>query len=197
MKLIEDGFINRNRRIILIAIAVMLISAIAGAVIGYLNADGQYNAISNALSSHPEKNSTDDTIKIGAVDLFIHNVTADLMVIVGGVLFSIISVILVIFNGVSIGIPFGIDLPFSLVSILPHGVIEYFAGALALAIAFKITSFEIKIIKNKSLKNTINDNKTYLKDILVILIVMIVLLAIAAIIEAHITPMITEWYFGL
>ena len=96
-----------------------------------------------------------------------------------------------------IGGVFGIDLAYAIVTILPHGVVEYFAGASALAVAFKITSLEIKIIKNRNLKNTINDNKTDLKDILVILIIMIILFGIAAIIEAHITPMIAKWYFGL
>ena len=197
MKLIEDGFINRNRKIILIAIAIMIVSIIAGATIGYLNANGEYNVISNAMSSHPVQNSTNDNIGISAINLFIHNSIADLVVVVGGLFFSIVSVILVIFNGISIGSMFGIDLPYSIVAILPHGVIEYFAGVLALAIAFKITSLEIKIIKNRNLKNTIDDHKTDLKDMLVILIVMIILLGIAAIIEAHITPMITMGYFGL
>lgn len=197
MKLIENGFINRNRKIILIAIAIMLLSIIAGAAIGYLTADGQYNIISNALSSHPEKNSAESDIGISGIDLFIHNTIADLIVVFGGIFFSIISVISVIYNGVSIGSLFGIDLPYAIVSILPHGVIEYIAGALALAIAFKITSLEIKIIKNRNFKNTLNDHKTDLKDILVLLIVMVALLCIAGIIEAHITPMITIWYFGL
>lgn len=197
MKLIEDGFIKRNKKIILIAVAIMLISAIAGATIAHIYADGNYNVISNAMSSHPVKNSTNESIGMGAVNLFIHNVIADMFVIVGGLFFSIISVILVIFNGMSIGQLFGIDLPYALTTIVPHGIIEYFAGALSLAIAFKITSLEIKIIKNRNLKNTINDNKTDLKDMLVIFIVMIILLGIAAIIEAHITPMIAIWYFGL
>ncbi len=197
MKVIEDGFINRNRKIILIALAIMLVSIIAGAAIGYLNANGNYNAISNALSSNPVQNSTNDNIGISATTLFIHNTVADLIVVIGGLFFSTISVISVIFNGISIGILFGIDLPFAIVSVLPHAVIEYFAGVLALAIAFKITSLEIKIIKNRNLKNTIDDHKTDLKDMLVLLIILIVLLGIAAIIEAYITPMITVWYFGL
>ncbi|WP_298524361.1 stage II sporulation protein M [uncultured Methanobrevibacter sp.] len=196
MKITEDGFVNRNKKIILIAVAIMLVSALAGAGIAYLNANGKYNTISDALSSQPVKNDTDD-MKISAVDLFIHNFTADLFTVIGGVFFSIISVILVIFNGISIGILFGIDFPYAMVSILPHGVIEYFAGALALAIAFKITLLEIKIIKNRNIKNTLKEHNTDLRDMMTILIVMIVLLGIAAIIEAHITPMIVTGYFGL
>ena len=64
-------------------------------------------------------------------------------------------------------------------------------------IAFKITKIEIAIIKNRSFKSTLEEHKTELKDIFVILIVTVILLAIAAIIEAHITPLIIKWYFGL
>lgn len=197
MKLIEDGFINRNKKLILIALAIMIVSALAGATIGYLNANGEYNTISNAMSSHQFNSTNDNDLGVSTIYLFIHNTFADLVVVAGGLFFSIVSVILVIFNGVSIGSLFGIDLPYASISILPHGIIEYFAGVLALAAAFKITSLEIKIIKNRNIKNTINDNKTDLKDILALIIIMIVLLGVAAIIEANITPMLTLWYFGL
>ena len=82
-------------------------------------------------------------------------------------------------------------LPYAAVSVLPHAIIEYFAGALALAIAFKITKLEIEIIKNRNLRNTLKEHEIDLKDMLTIFIVMIILLGIAAIIEGHITPMIT------
>ncbi len=197
MKLIEEGFIKRNKKIILIAVAIMLLSAIGGAAISYVNTDGQHNTISNELSAHHTKNNTDIDLGMNATDLFIHNVIADLIVIIGGFLFSIISVILVIYNGFSIGIPFGFDLPYAMVSILPHAIIEYFAGSLALAIAFKITKLEIQVIKNRNVRNTIDEHKTDLKDILVLLIVMIILLGIAAFIEGNITGMVVKSYFGL
>ena len=200
MKLIEKGFINRNKKVILIAVIIMLLSAVAGTGMAYMKADGNYNIISKELSSQEIKNtqpSNDTDTGMSAIGYFIHNTIADLFVIIGGIFFSIISVILVIFNGITIGGLFGMDLPYAMTSILPHGIIEYFAGALALAIAFKITQLEIKMIKNRSFKSTLNDNETFLKDILVILIVMLVLLAIAGIIEAHITPMVVKGYFGI
>ena len=83
MKLIEDGFITRNRKIILIAIAVMLISAIAGPIIAYLNGNGEYNVISNAMKSHPVQNSTNNNTGMGAVNLFIHNLIANFAVVLG------------------------------------------------------------------------------------------------------------------
>ncbi len=73
----------------MIAVIIMLVSAISGAGIVYMNANGNYNIISKELSTHPAKNSTNDNIGISAVDLFIHNITADLIVIVGGVFFQL------------------------------------------------------------------------------------------------------------
>lgn len=193
MKVFEKGLINRNKKIILIAVLIMLLSALAGAGIASEKAKGHYNQISSRLSQHPTDTVGDNGVS--AIDLFIHNFSVDLITILGGFLFSVLSVILVIFNGVSVGSLFGIDLPFATVTVLPHAIIEYFAGALALAIAFKITQLEIKVIKSRNLKGTLKEHETDLKDILAIFVVMVILLAIAAFIEAHIMPLIFEWYF--
>lgn len=67
-------------------------------------------------------------------------------------IFSFISVILVLYNGIGIGIPFGSDFTYACTSILPHGIIEYLALAVSLAIAFNITKIEIKVIKKEKLK---------------------------------------------
>lgn len=113
----------------------------------------------------------------------------------GGFLFSIISLILTILNAASIGSIFGVDLIYSILSVLPHSVFEYTATVLSLSCALIITKLEIRIIKKRDFKNTIRESKTELKDILVLIIVIVILLAIAAIIDAHITPMILDWYF--
>ncbi|WP_458453667.1 stage II sporulation protein M [Methanobrevibacter sp.] len=195
MKIFEEGFFKRNKKVILISVMIMLISAIAGAGATYLNADGQYNMISSRLSSNATY--TGEDLGVDAIEIFIHNLGADLITVVGGFLFSIISIFAVILNGLSIGAPFGVDLPFASASILPHAIIEYFAGALALAIAFKITQLEIKVIKNRNIKDTLKDHEIDIKDILAIFVVMVILLFVAAIIEAHITPIVVIWTFGL
>lgn len=197
MKIFEEGFYKRNKKVILIAVMIMLISALAGAGIAFLNADGQYNKISSMIKSHTSDTGSDNVdLGIDAVELFIHNLTADCITVLGGFLFSIISVLIVVFNGVSIGAPFGIDFPFAAPSILPHGIIEYFAGALALAVAFKITRLEINVIKNRNLRDTLKEHEIDIRDTFSIVVVMVILLAVAAVIEAYITPMICNWYFG-
>ncbi|WP_298499627.1 stage II sporulation protein M [uncultured Methanobrevibacter sp.] len=196
MKLIEEGFFKRNRKVILIGVLIMLISAIAGAGLGYINAGEDRNLISNALKSDPTIVGEEDE-GMSSLYLFTHNLTADLIVMIGGLLFSIISVIIVIFNGISIGGLFGADFTFACTSILPHGIIEYFAGSLALAVAFKITKLEIDVIKNRNIRDTLKDRRVDIKDIAVIIIVTVILLAVAAVIEGHITGMVITWYFGL
>lgn len=196
MKLIEEGFLKRNRKLILIATLILLVSAIAGALISYSLADGKYNVISNLMRTHPA-NLTNASVDINPIELFAHNLIADLLVIIGGIFISITSVLIIIYNGLSIGSIFGVDLPYAAITILPHGIIEYFASALSLVIAFKITKLEIRIIKNRNLKNTLKEHRIDLKDILVILIVIIILLAIASFIEAYVVQILTKWYFGL
>lgn len=199
MKIIEPGFFNRNRKLLLIALAIFLISAVAGAVIANINAGDNINIISNQLNQMDKNNISENSTSSGmsSFDLFTHNFLADMVVVIGGVLFSIISVLIGVFNGFIIGRPFGFDFPFASVSILPHGIIEYTALVFALGAAFQITKLEIAIIKNRNFKDTLKDNKMVLNDILTMIIIMIVLLVIAAIIEAHLTPLISTWFFGL
>ena len=136
-------------------------------------------------------------LQLSSIELFFHNLTADFIIILGGILFSIISLIVTVFNGFGIGGPFGVDTMFACASILPHGIIEYTATSLSLAAAFLLTKLEIMMIKNRSIKETINENKVILKDILVLVIVIVVLTGIAAIIEGHLTYLFINLVYGL
>lgn len=195
MKIFEEDFLIRNKKVIIIAVLIMLISVFIGAGLGYINNGDKLNVLSNALSSNPVSNNV--STSSSSIFLFTHNLTVDIITILGGLIFSILSVLLTIFNGVSIGYVFGFDLKYACVSILPHAIFEYLAGALALAIAFKLTKIEIAIIKNRNFKDTIKGHNIDLKDILAILIIMIILLAVAAIIEGHITGVIARMSYGL
>ncbi len=93
--------------------------------------------------------------------------------------------------------PFGTDLTFFSVTILPHGIIEYAASIFSLACAFKITKLEVEMIKTKSFTNVLSEHRRELKDILIMIVVVVVLLAIAAVIECNIVELIVKWYFGI
>ena len=202
MKLIEKGFFKRNKKIIIVAVVIMLLSAVAGCAISSIYAgDDLKGKVSEGLFevSHNKTNDvkSGDDVNINAIELFIHNITANLIVIVLGLFFSIFSVLITVFNGISIGSIFGVDWTFACVSVLPHAIIEYFAGAIALAAAFLVTKLEIKAIKNRSIRSTLAESKVELNDLLTFIIIVAVLLAVAAVIEGNITPFITKSFFGL
>ena len=197
MKLIEDGFFKRNKKIIIISFVIFILFALAGMIVSNMIVGDQVGKISKAMMEMP-KNGTGANLDIGmsSLDLFIHNFSVSVIIIAGGILFSIISFLVTGFNAFSIGAPFGSDPVFALVSILPHSIFEYSATTISLAVAFLITKLEIKMIRQRSFMGTLRESETELKDILVLIIVIVVLLAVAAVIEAYITPMVVKAYFG-
>lgn len=202
MKLIQKGFFKRNKKIIIISILIMLLSAVAGCVIASIYTDDDYKGKITEGFHEIAQNNTGNVSDIGDVsvnplELFVHNLTADLIVIVLGLVFSIFSVLLSVFNGFSIGSIFGVDFTYACVSVLPHAIIEYLAGAIALAAAFLITKLEIKAIKNRNIRDTLAESKVELNDLLTLIIIVVVLLVVAAVIEGWITPMIVKSFFGL
>ena len=203
MKLIEKGFLQRNRRVFLISLIIFVVFSLIGAVFTFYAIGDKYGMISDTINNMTANNTTavdsaaELTISNETAGLFIHNLASDLIVIAGGLLFSVISVLAVIFNAVSIGSPFGADLLFASAGILPHGIIEYVATIIALASAFNITKLEIAVIKNRSFGNFLTDYRTELKDILVLIIVIVVLLAVAAIIECNVTGLVIGWVYGI
>lgn len=192
-------FFKRNKKVLIISLAIFLVCAIGAAIFAYNSVGENYGAISNALwHKNLTGNQTSNmSFKLNTIDLFLHNLLADYVLIVGGLLFSVFSVLITMFNGAIIGIPFGSDLTYSLVTILPHGILEYTALVFSLACAFNITKLEIKMIKNRSFKNTLIKNKRALKDILIMCIIVFILLLIAAIIECNLIDPIATWYYGL
>lgn len=198
MKFIDKGLFKRNKKFLLIGLAIFLVSFIAGALITNANIGDNYGLISETIYNHSQDGENAVTLPdFTPLDFFVHNLFADLIVVFGGFLFSIISVLCVIFNGFSIGCPFGGDFLFAFASIVPHSIFEYPASIFALAVAFNITSLEIKMIKNRSIRQVLEENRIVLKDIFALFIIMLVLLLIAAIIEGNITAYVIYWVYGL
>lgn len=192
-------FFKRNKKVLLSSLVIFLVFAICAAVFTYVMIGDHYGVISrNITKMAAEGNIPNDiSVNLDTIEIFLHNLGSNLIVIAGGVLFSIISVLVVIFNAISIGSPFGVDLAFFAPSILPHGIPEYVATVFSLACAFNITNLEIKMIKNRSFRNTLKEHKRELKDILIMIVIVVILLFIAAIIEANITEIITKGAFGI
>ena len=173
----------------------MLVFFVIGIIVGNIGAGDDYGAITKAMSQSNKTLSLSE-VSGDAIGLFAHNLFADLLIILFGFLFSVFSVLIVIFNALIIGVPFGADTYFALVSIVPHFIFEYVGGSVfALTGAFLITKLEINIIKKRSVKEVISDSYI-LKDILFSLILVVISLLIAAVIEAYLTPAITLAVFS-
>lgn len=197
MKLIDKEFLNRNEKLLLIAFIIVFGSLIVGSIIGYLEAGDSYGQMTEMINYAHEHNIpspvNDMAGDTSGLDYLIHNFIIDLITMLGGILFSIFSVINVLQSSYIAGQFIGKDFLFGLVSTLPHGIIEYFGTVFALTIAFIITRAEIRIIKTRSFDGI----KTDLKDILILLVLDLIFLAVAGVIEAYITPGIVSAAFGI
>ena len=197
MNFIDKEFLNRNKKLLLIAFIIVFGSLIVGSIVGYIEAGDSYGEMSEMNAFGHEHNIktnmsiTENTPS--ASEYFVHNFMIDIITILGGILFSIFSVWNVLSSSFIAGHYIGQDFVFGLVSTLPHGIIEYMATVFALTIAFIITRREINIIKTRSFDGI----KTDLKDIVILLVLDIIFLAIAAFIEAHVTPEIVSSVFGI
>lgn len=152
------GYFSRNKKIILIVLAIFLIFFVIGIIEGNIQAGDNYGLITKQMSNS-DVSIPFTEVSGGAIGLFIHNLSVDLIILIGGFLFSIISLVLVIFNAVAIGIPFGGDFYFASLSIIPHFIFEYLGGSVfSLTGAFLITKMEIDIIKKRSVKEAVSDS---------------------------------------
>ena len=134
------------------------------------------------------------TVYNEAIFLFQNNIRANIIIMIGGLLFSIFSVLGIIMNGLIIGFTYTLVTPIQfIVGILPHGIFELPATILSLVGAFIITKLEINLLNalfKKRLKEEINKSDKLVKDIVLTFIIILVLLIIAAIIEAGVTPVL-------
>ena len=197
MNFIDKEFFNRNKKLLLIAFLIVFGSLIVGSVIGYFEAGDSYGEMTEIINFAHEHNIpspiNSTASETSGLEYFIHNFSVDIITMIGGILFSIFSVLNVLNSSYLAGMFIGQDFIFGLVSTLPHGIIEYLATVFALTIAFIITHAEIRTIKTRSFDGL----KTDFKDILILLILDILFLAVAAFIEAYVTPGIVSSAFGI
>ncbi len=193
-------FFKRNKKVLRISLVIFIIFAVGGAIFGFIAIGDNYGMISKTIYQMKANGTISynaTAANLDTFDLFLHNVCANFIIIAGGLLFSVISVLVTIFNAVSIGAPFGTDLNYFAVTILPHAIFEYAATIIALACAFNITKLEIRMIKERSIKSVLSESDRELKDILIMIVLVAVLLAVAAVIECNLIEPIMKLYFGI
>ena len=192
---VKDYFI-RNRNLILLGIIIFVFSIIVGYV---------FNGVFKDIMLEAMKNMNiplDDPVK-GTVALFLNNIRVNLMMILLGFTFSVISVMVLFVNGVLIGFVTSI-VPGHIIFLytFPHGIFEIPALFLAILGSFLVTKFEIKLLKGifqngKTFKGQLYDSGLLIKDIVLTIVLVTVLLCIAAVIEANFTIVIGNFIMGL
>ncbi len=198
IEFIKNYFL-RNYRLLLISLFIFIIFFIVGIFNGYSSVGGNTGQISQ--NAYSIGNISLSTGGLTSWDLFINNFLVGLRIFLGGFLFSLYSIFLVITNALTIGAPFGVDFTFASVTIIPHSIFEYPALIFALTGAFLITKIEIGIIRSfmsvdKSVSESINESKVMMKDIILSFIIMLILLIVAALIEGNLTAPFAMWFYN-
>lgn len=183
-------YFSRNKNLILISFIILIASAFLGVIFSDVIQQYVTEILKEIFLSMPEN----PTVFNEATFLFQNNIRANIIIMIGGLFFSIFSVLAIIMNGLIIGFTYTLVTPIQfIVGIIPHGIFELPATILSLVGAFIITKLEINLLNalfKKRLKEEINKSDKLVKDIVLTFIIILVLLIIAAIIEAGVTPVL-------
>ncbi len=187
-KFIKEYF-NRNKILILLSATIFIVSILIGAIF-----HNTFQAFATEIIKKMIEEIPLNSVSESAIGLFMNNVKANLIIIFGGLFFSILSTFSMIVNGILIGYVFTLTNPLVFfVGIAPHGIFELTGIVLSLTGAFIITKMEIRIIQalfRRNLRNELENVKISVMDLIFTIIVSIILIIIAAIIEAAITPIL-------
>lgn len=183
-------YISRNKSLILIAFFILIVSAVLGVIFKDIIREFVTEIFKNMISGLPENPTVYDEAKF----LFQNNIRANIIIMLGGLFFSIFSILAIIMNGLIIGFTYTLVTPIQfIVGIVPHGIFELPATVLSLVGAFLITKLEINLLDalfKRRLKEEIGKSNEIIKDIILTFIIILILLIFAAIIEAGVTPVL-------
>ncbi|MBR0471823.1 MAG: stage II sporulation protein M [Methanosphaera sp.] len=182
-------YFSRNKNLIILSLIIFIGSIIIGAVF-----NKSFEAIVTEIIRQMLNEISMESVSENAVSLFVNNITANLVILAGGIIFSLLSVFAIIVNGILIGYVYTLTTPLIfLVGTVPHGIFEITALILSLTGAFIITKTELLCIQALfagNLSSQVENMKICFKDIIFTIVVSFVLLVFAAIIEAAVTPLL-------
>ncbi|WOF15856.1 stage II sporulation protein M [Methanoplanus sp. FWC-SCC4] len=146
----------------------------------------------DSLKDQVFSNIMDDNPFILSVNLFVNNLEASLLLFIGGATFGLLTMFVLITNGIIIGfvVSYVSDekgILSIMASIIPHGIFEIPAFIIAAGLGFLLT--EALWMEFKGVGDTALSAKKYAKKFV---LYVCPLLAVAAVIEAFITPKIID-----
>jgi uncharacterized membrane protein SpoIIM required for sporulation len=116
MNFIDKEFFNRNKKLLLIAFLIVFGSLIVGSVIGYFEAGDSYGEMTEIINFAHEHNIpspiNSTASETSGLEYFIHNFSVDIITMIGGILFSIFSVLNVLNSSYLAGMFIGQDFIF-------------------------------------------------------------------------------------
>ena len=183
-------YIFRNRNLFLISLIIFVVSAIVGVFISDLIREFMIEIFNQLIGNLPPNSCVADE----AIFLFTNNIRANILILLGGFVFSIFSIFSIILNGIVLGFTYTLVNPLQFfVGIAPHGIFELTATIMSLMGAFIITKLEINLIDalfKHEFREELHNSSLLIKDIILTFIITSILLVVAAIIEAGITPIL-------
>jgi len=191
---------NRNKIFLNSSIVIFLVSIVVGGVGPFLSGSFHNYMINLTLNYFPEIRGDNPT----TFAIFLNNSTlAFLYLYIGGFGFGIISTLQLIKIGLLTSF-ISVKYPYSILFLLPHGIVELSAYVIATAAGFKLLSIPIIMIRdsigiqndipiNDQINKVLDVNYLKFKDSVILLVIAIFLLFIAAIIEANITAPLAHY----
>ena len=190
---------TENKKAILAATAIFLISAI----LGYL-LEPYLHSLFNPIVDELRDNVKTGVIKLTFWSIFSNNIRIVFSMFVYGIIFCISAVILA-FNGffTTYYIATQDNIAYTLLLIMPHGIFEFPSCIIACASGFVLFEFIAKFLKaihnqeNGPVKGILyaafSQTGTKLKQAIILLIVASVLMAIAGFVEVYLTLPISDF----
>jgi uncharacterized membrane protein SpoIIM required for sporulation len=137
--------------------------------------------------------------KVNFIDILRNNLIVIIQLIVGALVFGLLTVINIVFNGLSFGFlvsrAFQKSLSLYAVASLtfPHGIFEIPAIIVAGAAGFKIPYEIVRYLMGKKEQPLTKED---IKEYITLALISIILIVIAAFVEAYITPRIAEYFLS-
>ena len=199
--------LKENKKMILAFYAIFFISFILSAAL----AGGH---MENVIDDIPDSAGGSKDGNVTATELFIHNELGGIGAYIASILFGIPAIIVIIYNGVSLGLTGALLSHFMpkgwiqyIIYLIPHGIFEFTAMVIQSVAGILLFLFIVDFLKGliRSEKNGFKEkvifsyeenNKRFIQS-LVLMIFGTILLLIAAPIEAYVSIPLSNFILGV
>lgn len=199
--------LKENKKMILAFYAIFFITFILSAAL----AGGH---MENVIDDIPDSAGGSKDGNVTATELFLHNELGGIEVYIASILFGIPAIIVIIYNGVSLGLTGALLSHFMpkgwiqyIIYLIPHGIFEFTAMVIQSVAGILLFLFIVDFLKGliRSEKNGFKEkvifsyeenNKRFIQS-LVLMIFGTILLLIAAPIEAYVSIPLSNFILGV